>query len=164
MVSETQLRSAIVAKVRAGDSKARVHRRWRYGAQNRLAELIAIYRDEDGRLNAYFIRRLRRFPTMKKGIPNRLTKVEYDYEIRFYFGLLDSDEDDVASEEIAQARVDSLAAGFEADATLGLGRCVTHSGLQLPSDFEDVIIPGGDWPAHRAVMRLSVEVANVECS
>jgi hypothetical protein len=143
------------------DSKARVHRRYRYPAQNRLADWVAIYRDTDGKtVNAYMVRRVRRFPTMK-GIPGRLAKVEHVYEIRFYFGLFDSGDDAAASEEIAQARIEAQAAAFEADVTLGLGRCVSHGGLELPNDFEDVII--GDWPAHRAVMRLSVEIANTNC-
>ena len=146
--------------IQAADNKARVYRRWRYPAENRLAEWAALFRDVDRKLNCYWIRRVRRFPTIK-GTPGRLAKVELVYEIRFYFGLFDSNDDAAASEEIAQARVDTLAAQLEADVTLGLGRCVGHGGLELPNDFEDVLI--GDWPAHRAVMRLSVEVANVNC-
>ncbi|HEX8091832.1 MAG TPA: hypothetical protein VF762_23465 [Blastocatellia bacterium] len=160
MVSESQIRSAIIAVISANDGKARAHRRWRYPAQNRLAEWVNLFRDEDQKINAYMVRRVRRFPTLR-GIPGRLVKVEYVYEVRFYLGLFDSEDDSAASEEIAQARVDSLAASFEADVTLGLGRCVSHGGLELPTDFEDVLV--GDWAAHRAVLRISVEVANVEC-
>jgi hypothetical protein len=160
MVSDTQIRTAFIALIVAEDGKARTHRRWRYPAQNRLADWVALFRDEDGKLNGYMIRRVRRFPTMK-GIPGRLSKIEYVYEIRFYFGIFDSSDDALASEEIAQARIDSLAARFEVDVTLGLGRCVTHGGLELPNDFEDVVI--GDWPAHRAVLRVSVQVANANC-
>jgi hypothetical protein len=159
-VTETQVRSAVVAKLRENDATARVHRRWRYPSQNRIAEWVNLFRGDDGQINSYQVRRVRRFPTMQ-GVPKRLIKTEYVYEIKFHFGLIDSEEDSAASEEAAQARIDSLAALMEADVTLGLGRCVTHGGLELPNDFEDVVI--GDWAAHRALMRLLVEVSNVNC-
>jgi hypothetical protein len=160
MIEEPTLKSAIAATVQANDALARVHRRWRYPSQNRIAQWLELFRDDDQKINTYWIRRLRRIPFLS-GVPKRLAKVEYVYEIRFYFGLIDSDVDAEASEELAQAKIDSLAGLFEADSTLDLGRCVTHSGLALPSDFEDVLI--GDWVAHRAVMRLEVTVANVTC-
>lgn len=161
MKSDPQIRTAIIAKIRQNDSGARTHRRYRFPQQNRLDEWAKLFRADDDKLNCYMIRRLRRAPTMK-GIPNRLAKIEHTYEIRFYYGLLDSDDDSEASEEIAWALIDSLAAILEADASLGLGATVTHNGLELPTDFEDVVI--GDWPAHRALLRLSVVAQNVNCA
>ncbi|MGA9769306.1 MAG: hypothetical protein WBV94_09715 [Blastocatellia bacterium] len=160
MIAESALRSAIVAIIQSSDSTARVHRRWRYPSQNNLAQWLELFRDENQKINTYWVRRVRRIPFLS-GVPKRLARVEYVYEIRFYFGLIDSDVNEEASEELAQAAIDSLAGLFEADNSLGLGRCVTHSGLALPNDFEDVLL--GDWGAHRAVMRLEVTAANVNC-
>jgi hypothetical protein len=163
MISETTIRSALVAIIAQNDSKARVYRRIRFVKQGRIEEFNAIYRDEDGIINCYMVRRLRRRPNLG-GVPQRLKSVEFDYEIRFRYGM--RDDVDVAdggnpSEEIAQANIDSLAALFEADNTLGLGACVSHTGLGLPGDFEDRLI--GDWVAHAADLRLTVKVANVNC-
>lgn len=158
MRTEVQVRDAIAAKIAALDPQARVHKRFRYPLNNQLAAWLAIHRDDDGKLNSWQIRRVRRLPTMR-GIPGRLVKVELVYEIKFLYGLTDKEDD--PSEETAQRRIDDLAALFEADFNLGLGAGVTHGGLELPADFEDV--ETGSYGAHRAVMRLSVEVANVNC-
>jgi hypothetical protein len=161
MVSEAAVRSALIAQIAANDAKAVVHRRIRYPRQGRIDEFNKIYRDEDGRINCYMVRRVRRTPVLK-GVPLRLASVEYEYEIRFRYGLQDDEDDAVASEEAAQAKIDSLALLLEADTTLGLGQSVSHAGLILPGDFEDRLI--GDWPAHAGDLRIVFKVANVNCS
>src|SRR5436305_403968 len=83
-----------------------------------------------------------------------IDSVTYTYEIVFRYALTEDDDDQVASEETAQALIDSLAALFESDNTLGLGRCVTHEGLQLPQDFDDVVF--AEKACHRAIMRIAV--------
>lgn len=147
--------------IREHDSAAQVHRRRRYPKDGRIDEYQRLYMSDELKLiNAYSIRRFRREPLMR-GIPGRLVSVTYDFGIRFYRHLIDTDDDGAASEETAQAAIDSLAAKFEADITLGLGRTVSHEGLRMPLDFEDVLL--GDWPAHRADLRLTVKVSSANC-
>ncbi|MEK6323624.1 MAG: hypothetical protein AABN33_18440 [Acidobacteriota bacterium] len=160
MVSESAIRTAIVAKIREADDTAKVHRRWRYPAQNRLAEFANLFRDEQGKINGYMMRRIRRDPEMR-GIPARLVSVSQIFAIRFYSQLIDNDDPAIASEENTQARIDALAAEFETDVQMGLGNTVFHAGLQMPLDLVDVIL--GDAAAHRADFRLEVTTANVEC-
>jgi hypothetical protein len=128
-----------------------------------MAEYYNLLRDEDNLFNSYMIRRVRRTPTVK-GIPQRLVAVEHQYEIRFYYGLKDDDDDTVATEEIVQAKLESLAALIETETPqgpLGLGATVSHEGLELPSDFEDKTI--GDWSFHRPNLRITVTVRNANC-
>ena len=153
MVSETTIRTAVVNKIIAVDATARVHRRRRYPKQERIEEYRSLFLGTNGTINAYMIRRLHRVPSVH-GVPKRLVSVTYGYEIRFYFGLTDSDNDGAASEETAQARIDQLATAFEADNTLGLGATVGHDGLAMVLDFEDIAL--GDWACHRA--RLAIEI------
>lgn len=160
MISESEVRSALIGKIRENDAKARVHRRIRYPKQNRIADYYNLLRDEDNLFNAYMLRRVRRMPTLK-GIPQRLVAVEHLYEIRFYFGLKDDDDDSVATEEIVQSKLESLAALVEADTSLGLGATVSHEGLELPSDFEDKVI--GDWAFHRPNLRIAITVRASNC-
>lgn len=163
MIGESTVRTGLVNKIKENDPKARVHRRIRYPKFNRTAEYLNLLRDEDNLFNAYMIRRVRRTPFLK-GIPKRLIAVEYEYEIRFYYGLKDDDDDSVATEEIAQAKIDSLAAVIEAETEqgpLGLGATVSHDGLELPGDFEDRLV--GDWAFHRADLRIKVTVRNSNC-
>jgi hypothetical protein len=161
MKTEAQIRAAIAAKIQAFDSLARVHKRIRYPKENRLDEWVRLFVEESSKLiNGYMIRRTRRFPEMV-GIPGRLRSVTHEYEISFRYSLVDNDDASLASEEIAQAKIENLAASFEADMQLGLGASVTHEGLELPNDFEDVQM--GSWLAHRALMRLKVTAMNVNC-
>ena len=146
--------------IRGVNPPAKVHRRRRFPQQERSEEYQRLYLDEDGVINTYMIRRLHRVPSLH-GIPRRLVSVTYGYEIRFYRGLSDSDDDGAASEEIAQLLIDQLAAVLEADNTLGLGASVGHNGLAMPFDFEDVAI--GDWAAHRARLMIEVTAQNVNC-
>src|ERR1051325_8319851 len=121
MISETAVRTALVELIRSNDAKARVHRRVRYPKQNRIEDFKLLYLDEDKLINCYMVRRVRRTPVVKDSIPPRLVAVEYEYQIRFRFGLVDNHHDAIASEETAQARVASLPAVLEADNRLGLG-------------------------------------------
>src|SRR5262245_47382222 len=115
MQTEAQIRTAIAAKLQSVDVAARVHRRVRYPKQNSIAEFVALFRESElKRINGYMIRRVRLVPTLH-GIPRRLVSIIYTYEIRFYFGLIDNDDDQVASEEAAQAKIDAQAAAFHAD-------------------------------------------------
>lgn len=163
MISEAQLRTTLVQKIQSFDSEARVHRRRRFPAQNRLSEYARLFREGGtGKVNGYMIRRLRRKPLFH-GVSRqrRLVSVTYDYQIRFYYGIHDADDDGAASEETAQLKIDLLAEALEADLSLGLGACVKHDGLDMPEDFDDVVL--GDAACHRADLRLSVTVANVNC-
>jgi hypothetical protein len=161
MITEAQLRTAIVQTIQAADAAARVHRRRRYPQQNRLAEYTRLFREaESGLINGWMVRRLRRAPALH-GIPQRLVSVTFDFGVRFYYSLIESDDDAVASEEAAQLKIETVAAQFEADATLGLGPTVQHSGLEMPTDFEDVIL--GDSACHRADLRIAITVRNVTC-
>jgi hypothetical protein len=160
MVPETQTRTALVTTIQGVDPVAKVHRRRRIPKDNQIGEWARLNVDAEKKVNSYHIRRLRRIPEMR-GIPKRLVKVTHLYEIRFYFGLKDLDDDSTASEEIAQQRIEDLAAAFEASPTLGLGASVSHSGLGLPNDFEDVQV--GSYLSHRALMQIAVEIMNVSC-
>jgi len=161
MKTEAQIRAAIAAKITAFDAAARVHKRVRYPMQNRLDEWVALFVEASSTtMNGYMVRRMRRFPEMV-GTPGRLRSLTHDYEIRFLYGLVDNETDSLASEEIAQGKIEGLAASFETDAQIGLGASVRHEGLELPNDFEDVVI--GDWLAHRALLRLRVKAMNVNC-
>jgi hypothetical protein len=161
MKTEAQIRQAIATKIIAFDALARVHKRVRFPQENRLDEWARLFAEESTKtINGYMVRRVRRFPEMV-GIPGRLRSLTHDYEIRFLYGFVDSETDSLASEEIAQGKIEGLAASFETDVQIGLGASVTHEGLELPNDFEDVVI--GDWLAHRALMRLRVIAMNVNC-
>lgn len=162
MVTDAAIRTALVEKLHASNPTAKVHRRWRWPANNRLAEFANLFREGGAgtRINGYMIRRIHRTPVMK-GIPGRLVSVTFTYAIRFYAHLIDSDDDGVASEEALQLMIDANAAGFEADVQMGLGKTVSHTGLQMPQDIIDVVL--GDAGAHRVDYRLEVTVANVNC-
>src|SRR6185503_6439111 len=152
--------TAIVERIQDADPAAKVHRRFRYPAQGRLAAYIDLFRDDAGKINGYMVRRVNRHPEMK-GIPGRLVSVTHIYSIRFYSHYADIGVDDTASEELTQAKIEMLAGRFETDVTMGLGSTVHHTGLQMPLDLVDVDMGGAQ--AHRADFRLEVTAANVEC-
>jgi len=160
MISETRIRTAIVGVIRSADAAAKVYPRFRYPAQARLKEFADLFRDDTGKINAYMIRRIRRTPEIR-GIPGRLIKVTHAYKIRFYAHLIDSDDPLVASEEIAQLKIETLSALFESDVTLGFGPSVSHEGLVMEMDFADVVL--GDTAVHRNDLGITVTTANVEC-
>ncbi|MCI0489385.1 MAG: hypothetical protein L0229_22560 [Blastocatellia bacterium] len=161
MISDAAIRTRLVTLIEEHDPTARVHRRRRYPKNGLLEEYKQLFvSEESNQINVYMIRRLRR-DVVLRGIPARVVSATYDYGIRYYRSLIDNDDDGEASEEIAQAAVDSLADKFEADNTLALGATVQHQGLQMALDFEDVLL--GDWACHRADLRLRVTVAAVNC-
>jgi hypothetical protein len=164
MVAEAAIRTAMVAKITAADGTARVHRRRRYppqGRQGAYADLFRIDSDPKKKINGYMIRRLRRVAVMK-GIPGRLWKVTHTYQITFYSHFVESADAGVASEESAQLAIETLAAAFESDVQIGLGNTVSHTGLQMPLDFTDVVFGDGA-QAHRADLTLEVTTTNVNC-
>lgn len=152
MIAESVIRTAVVNKIIANDATARVYRRHRFPSGDQLAEYVRLFVNA-GQINTYMVRRLRRIPEVH-GIPKRLVSVTHDYGITFFYGLVDDDSDDVASEEIMQATIESLAALFEADNTIGLGHSIGHEGLALPADLSDGML--GSWKCLHAALRLRV--------
>lgn len=160
MISEPTLRTKLVEKIQAIDQNAKVYRRRRYPAQNRIKAYTDLFIDEDKRVNGYMIRRLRR-TSFYKSIPGRLDSVTHVYAIRFYYSIKDTNEDQTATEGIVDAKIEALCASFDEDIHLGFGTCVRHNGLQMPTDFEDILF--GDWPCHRADFRIEINVKNANC-
>lgn len=162
MIAETTIRTALVAAITSVDATAKVHRRFRYAKDAQVSAFVNLFRETASphKVNGYMIRRVRRIPEMT-GVPGRLKKVTHVYKIRFYAHLIDSNDPAIASEEIAQSRIEALAAALEANVNLGLGASISHEGLGMEMDFTDVIL--GDTAVHRNDLGISVTAMNVNC-
>ena len=154
LASELQTRSAIVTAIKAAiPADAKVYPRIRRPQKGRLDDFKRLYVDNVERVHLWMVRRAQRTPEVDAF--NRLQRVVVTYQMLGYFSLVDNDTDALSSEAIFQLEIETVAAGLEVDNVFGLPG-VTHRGLQLPVDFEDVFF--GDVLCHEAKCRLVVDV------
>lgn len=136
----------------------KVYSRLRRPLTGRADEYRALYADADGKVNVWMVRRAQRQPVVDEF--NNEVSVTQFYQILGHYSLVDSDDGfTTASEETFQQVIEDIAAAFAADLHLGLGSGISHRGLQVPSDIQDVIL--GDLLVHSVEARLIVD--NEEC-
>jgi hypothetical protein len=161
MISEPQVRTAVVGIISGQVPDAKVYRRLRYPAKGQEASYRALYVGTAGYIHYYGVRRLQ-LRVEIKGDPGRLIAITYVYGVRVYRSLLDNPNDVEASEELFQAELDGVCSAvnsFPYDLGLGVENGVNHTGLQMPTDFVDVQF--GTFKCHRVDLRLEVRVRNL---
>lgn len=153
--TERQIRDAIVAVIAANIGTGKAYNRVRFSDSD--AAYVKLYVDDDGRVHTYFVRR----------IAMRLETTNFDdivsrthiYEIRGLYGIVDSDTDDLASENIFQLELETIGAALDADKHLGFtDYFVSHSGFEIPLEMPDVVENFGSVKCHGVQARVAVRV------
>jgi len=155
LASELQTRMGIVATMRLvtgiGAVYPRVRRPIKEGTD---AEYKKLYVDEDGKVNFWSVRRVQRVPVVTEF--NHLVSVTQVYSLVGHFGVVDDDDDALASEAVFQLMIEEMAKKFDENLNLGGLGGVSHRGLAVPNDITDVLL--GAYLCHRSECRLIVEV------
>jgi hypothetical protein len=157
--TERQIRDSIVALIASVIGTGKVYNRIRFARNN--AEYVALYtgavaEGEPPLIHVYFVRRVAKRLEIT-GFDDIVART-HTYEIRGMRGLVDSDEDSLASENIFQAELEAISDALDADKHLGFGEpSVSHSGFEIPTEMPDVV-ELGDYKCHGVQARVSVRV------
>jgi len=154
LATEIAVRRAIQQVLLGVPGIGKVYPRYRRPLnEGRDEEFARLYVDSDKQVNVWMIRRLQRQPLVDEH--NNLVSVTQVYQLLGHRGVVDSEDDDLASEARFQELIEAIAEAFEQNPTLGLDG-VTHRALQIPSDIVDGFL--GSIFCHIADCRLLVDV------